>query len=149
MTEFRPRDQPAVSSSSAGSKKRGRQNRRTKREDLAAELTDLDNPSNTFSPSNTRIGTGPPPEDLKPAPGKQWPFFVPAAMYDPKYPTICECFQPRCPGHCSTGRDLLLRHCTNYSWPGAGIVGLRSLGIPQARHLAVFNEDPSACKRMP
>ena len=62
MTEFQPKDQPGASASAASAKKKGRQNRRTKRGDLDAVLDDAANkvfPSNAHDPSpeKSKVGT--------------------------------------------------------------------------------------------
>lgn len=160
VTEFKPKDQPGVASSTPGPKKKGPQNRRTKRGDLTTVSTNLDNGANTIFPNNTRTGTGPPLEDLKSVPQKQWPCLVQSPVYNPEYPTFCECLQPHCLRHCPAARDLLFRRCTDYSWPDPGIVGFNDWMIPpepgagcgtsvQTGHPGDLNKDPSVRKCTP
>jgi hypothetical protein len=127
MTEFKPKGQPDdVSTSAAGTKKKGRQNRRTKRGDQTTVSTDLDNSANTIFPTHVGNGSA---EDFKSTSQKQWPCLVPSSVYNPDYPTFCECLQPYCPRHCPVARDLLFRRCTDLSWPDPGIVGYNDWSV--------------------
>ena len=146
VTEFKPKAQPNASGSVADLKKKGRQNRRTKRGDLTTVSTDFDNAANTSL-------IDPTPNDLKPAPQKQWPCLVRSGLYNADYPTFCECLQPDCSRHSPAARDILMRRCTEYSWPDPRIVGFNLTeerancdpGAPTGDR----KEDPSACKCTP
>ena len=155
MTEFKPKDQHGAATSATGAKKKGGQSRRTKRGDLTAVSNGLDNTSNT-----THVGTGPLPEELKPAPRKQWPPFVKLIVYDPDCPTLCSCLQPHCSQHCPAARDLLFRRCTDFSWPDPRITDFDDRFIlpkppwnpdtnSQTGRPEDFNRDPSTRKCIP
>jgi hypothetical protein len=152
VTEFKSKDQLGSATSTLGPKKKGPQNRRTKRGGLSAVSTDLDNAASTTFPDNA--------EDLKSAPRKQWPCLVQSQIYNPDYPTFCECLQPHCHRHCPVARDLLFRRCTDYSWPDPGIMGFSDRLMPpelrangdtgvQTGHSGNFNKDPGGCKSTP
>ena len=111
MTEFKLKD---ASTPTAGPKKKGGQKRRTKREDLSTVPTALGNAANTIVPNGARTGIGPGPQ---PAPQRRRPCLVRSPIYNPNYPTFCECLQPHCSHHCPTARGILSRGCTTYSWP--------------------------------
>ena len=156
MTEFKPKEPPGVAISTPGPKKKGPQNRRTKRGNLSTVSTGLDNAANAISPNNGHAGTGPTPEVLKPAPQKEWPCLVQSPVYNPDYPTFCECLQPHCLRHCPAARDLLFRRCTDYSWPDPGIVVVNDWMIPPERrancetgHPGDLDKDPSTRKCTP
>lgn len=112
MTEFKPQDQPSASTSAVNiEKRRGRQKRRTKREDLNTAPTAL----------GDGVEAGPSPENPQSALLKRWPCLVRSPIYNPDYPTFCGCFQPHCSHHCPIARGIVSRGCTNFSWPAHGI----------------------------
>lgn len=118
MTEFALKGQPNVSLPTAGpEKKKGGQKRRTKREDPNAVPTAPGHSANTTIPNGTRTGIVPPPEDPQWGPQKRRPCLVRSTIYNPDYPTFCECMQPYCPHHCPAARGIISRGCTTYSWP--------------------------------
>lgn len=152
MTDFRAKAQSDASTSAAGLKKKGRQNRRTKRGDLTTVPTDLDNAGNT----SFHVGTG----GLTSEPQKQWPCLVESPIFNSDYPTFCDCLRPQCSRHCPVARDLLFRRCTEYSWPDPVIIGFNKRSMPpeprancetggQTGDPGDLNKDPSACRCMP
>lgn len=117
VTEFKPKVQPSISTLTTGIKKRGGQKRRTKRGDLDTISTALGNAVSRTVPNGTDAEIDPPPEDPRSAPQKRRPCLVRSPIYNPDYPTFCECLQPHCPHHCPIARSILSRGCTTYSWP--------------------------------
>ena len=154
MTEFKPKGQQSTSALSAGLKKKGGQKRRTKREDINNVSTALDNAANTIVPSNPQIGGD------QPAPQKRWPHFVRSPVYNPDYPTFCQCLQPDCAYHSPAARDMLLRGCTTFSWPRPGIIGLSDWPLSvdphgnidtgmRGWHTGDLNDGPGGCECHP
>lgn len=114
MTEFRPKDQSSGSTPAASlEKKKGGQKRRTKREDSNTVSTSRRNGANA-------VGADVAPQ---PAPKKRWSYLVPSPIYNPDYPTLCECLQPQCSYHCPIARCILSLACTAYSWPPPPVCG--------------------------
>jgi hypothetical protein len=141
MTEYQPKDQPGVTTFTAGPKK-GVRKRRKKREDMDAVSTALDNAATTI------IGTDPTPEGPKPAPQKQLPCLVRSSIYNPDYPTFCECLQPDCSHHSPIARELLLRSCTAHSWPPPWIAGLSDANVQEGPAEGV-NSNPVLPSHLP
>lgn len=148
MTEFKPNDQPGPSTSSTGQKKKGGPKRRTKRDDLSTVSTASDNATITISPTNTRVGTDSLPQDPGSSDQKPWPRLVRSLIYNPDYPTFCECLQPSCPNQSPTARAILFRGYTTYCWPGPGVTGYGDWpsSIEQAGAREGFIEGPNARK---
>lgn len=148
MTEFKPNDQPGVSTTLAAGQKKGGRKRRTKREDMNTVSNALGSAANTIVPSTSHAGTHPLPEDSKPAPRKQWPCLVPSSVYNPDYPTFCECLQLECSHHSPSAKDLLLRSCTAHSWPPPGITSISDASAQEGPP-GDLNVDPMSSPRLP
>jgi hypothetical protein len=149
VTEVKHRDQSSASTSAGLEKKKGGQKRRTKRDDLNTVPTTLGNADNMIVPNGTHIEIDPPQ--------KRWPRLVRSTVYNPDYPTFCECLQPHCPHHCPTARGILSRGCTTYSWPAHETMSYSDwslLAEPHANHDAGVEADrrgglvgdPRSCK---
>lgn len=153
MTEFKSKDQLSASTSASLEKKKGGQKRRTKRESLNTIPTALGNAVS----HGAHVEIIPPPQESQPAPKKRWPCLVRSPIYNPDYPTFCECLQPHCSYHCPTARSILSRGCTTYSWPAPEVIRNSSWSLPAEsytnRYIGVGTgrqgslvEDPDACK---
>jgi len=150
-TEFKIK---GVSTSTAGpEKKKGGQRRRTKREVPSIVPTALGNAANTIVPNGMHTGIDPGPQS---APQKRRPCLVRSPIYNPDYPTFCECLQPYCSYHCPTARGILSRGCTTYSWPAHEAMNYSDWSLSaerctnydvsaEAGHQGGLVEDPNAC----
>lgn len=159
MTEFNPRDQLGASTSAASlGKKKGGQKRRTKREGL--NTTAPGNAANVIVPRGTHADIIPLSEESQSAPNKQWPCLVRSPIYNPDYPTFCECLQPDCSYHCPTAKCILSRGCTTYSWPAPEIMRNSNWSLParpyeshdtgvEAGNQGGLIEDHDSCKCVP
>jgi hypothetical protein len=112
VTEFKPKDQLSASTSASLEKKKGGQKRRTKREGLNTIPTVL----------GSRVKLSHPLKSLSRHLKERWPCLVRSPIYNPDYPTFCECLQPHCSYHCPTARCILSRGCTTYSWPAPEVI---------------------------
>ena len=160
MTEFRPKDQLSASTSANPEKKKGGQKRRTKREGLSTIPTALGDAANANVSHDTHVELVSLSQESQPVPKERWPCLVRSPIYNPEYPTFCECLQPHCSYHCPTARSILSRGCTTYSWPAPGVI--RNSGWPllaesymnldsgvEARHRGGLIGDSDACKCVP
>ena len=153
VTEFKFKDQLSASTSANLEKKKGGQKRRTKREILNATPTALGNAVS----HGAHVEIIPPPQESQAAPKKRWPCLVRSPIYNPDYPTFCECLQPHCSYHCPTARSILSRGCTTYSWPAPEVIRNSGwsppaesytnsyIGVETGRQGGLI-EDPDACK---
>lgn len=160
MTEFKPKDQSSASTSAASLKKKGGHKRRTKRGDLSTVPTAPGDMANSIGSHGTHTATAPPPETSQSVPEKRWPCLVRSPIFDPDYPTFCECLQPHCSHHCTTAKDILSRGCTTYSWPSPEVTSYNSQSLSaksctnhdtgiEAHCQRDLIEDLSACECVP
>ena len=160
VTEFKPKDQLSASISASLEKKKGGQKRRTKRDGSNAISTVLGDAENAIVSHGARVESISSRQESQPAPKERWPCLVLSPIYNPDYPTFCECLQPHCSYHCPTARCILSRGCTTYSWPAPRVI--RNSGWPppaesytnpdigvEAGHQAGLVEGPGACKCVP